>query len=395
MTQTTYSDLEIEYSKEQQKLALLAQRVQIAKDEEYLGKKKIEAGDVEGRLQMAQKEASEASEKYTALKIVHDQRDRDWLSQADKAQEQLARAQKSDEPSEIIVALEAKIEVAKERPAVLQGQVEVLKCLSSVRMKDAEYEQILQKKTMVEGMESALASLQQSFAQSESNFQNQWGVSKDANMDQEILELKVQLKAANEALQNCRASSHALQVQHKKEVSAMKPFYEDGLAIRLRHVVWSVGSCQDPRLMIMGDRASHYGSALSDAILITTRADFKNPMYQTQYFYDYGFYPCPVITLQASKKFLEILDWRGGMFHFLKSAAYNTSKFQSTLKQAMTLSPVAECFSNNSKSVSEACIEALIIYLDTNEYAISAYEEMGKEYRTALNKHKKSKSWEK
>lgn len=119
--------------------------------------------------------------------------------------------------------------------------------------------------------------------------------------------------------------------QHREMVG----LYTAGCAIRSRKLVW-FGQIKDPKIDVLGNKASHYGMALADASLYQDTCPTEYRRSDTAVFeLLYGVSPIFVWDFQDCKKLLDILDWRGAMkdFYVHGYGSYDSSTFNSLFRK--------------------------------------------------------------
>jgi hypothetical protein len=148
--------------------------------------------------------------------------------------------------------------------------------------------------------------------------------------------------------------------------------------IRLRKFEWTKpNSIQKKDLLDLGDKVSHYGTVLADALMFDDSCLMKQTTNISVFTAMYGVKPSFVLKNRASTKLMDILDWRGAMkdFHDIsqKNTTYELSAFHKSLK---TLLDDHLCAIQNDAD-----------FFETDPQGQHFYHLLRKEYETALEKH--------
>lgn len=176
-----------------------------------------------------------------------------------------------------------------------------------------------------------------------------------------------------------QGAKQGLQQGRESEMKKWQPLAKAGAFIRGRKLDWVRGDRPNESIVECGNQASHYGMALADAALYQSFCPSKRTD-ATTFAVLYGVEPDFVWERRSIPKFMDILNWRGGMndFHAHKYAGvnYDSTTFNSVIEpilRALTLSEELEKTS------------AIRQYFTDND---AKYQTLKKLYGVALAKHK-------
>jgi hypothetical protein len=106
------------------------------------------------------------------------------------------------------------------------------------------------------------------------------------------------------------------------------PLARAGRFIRSRKLEWERGT-KDQKLVELGNKASHYGMALADAVLYQSFCPNKRKDPEI-YISFYGLHPDFVWKNQDCTLLLDILDWRGAMKDFYPPKSHHRTAYPET-----------------------------------------------------------------
>ena len=226
--------------------------------------------------------------------------------------------------TEVVVWLKTKIDIKKEKAAVMELELEIAeKCIE----KEAQNVEVQRIKEISDQITEERSSLLEEIVAHIKAFECaklEWrdkGVEVSKSSSSDIESLKTTIEKLNFELETERRNatrriSDAVKVAVEKFHKIRDPLYLAGVYIRSRRLEWTKPDYkQNNDLKELGHQASHYGMALQDASLyhgdcLYRRTDVD--CYKTLY----GVEPTFTLKHQECKRLLHILDWRGGMQGF-------------------------------------------------------------------------------
>jgi len=267
------AELKAEYSKKATELDILRRKIAVTKDEEHLSHEEAKHRDLNLTIasvkQIAERNLAELQGQFECRQLQ-------WQLQDEDAKEQMAIAVESKQLSQIIKATRTELEVAKEKSTLVELKLQVLQqeesCQTSRDLWNSLQEMFRKLKTMGE----ELVKSKEAVLAAELKFHMEWGCWPNVgnssghstdNKDKEIAQLK------NAVLQK----DLALKTNHiswEKIVEDILPFWEAGVAIRLRKIEWTNHGKHNQVILDWGNKAAHFGFALADAILLSSITEY-------------------------------------------------------------------------------------------------------------------------
>jgi hypothetical protein len=161
----------------------------------------------------------------------------------------------------------------------------------------------------------------------------------------------------------------------------MGPLANSGRFIRSRKLEWEKTTTPSPKLVELGNMASHYGMALADATLYQDFCPQKRNDPDV-YVAMYGVHPESVWKNQECQLLLNILDWRCAMKDFFPRS-YHRPSYEST-----NFHTLSRAFLNSvNLNLTKWNFSTLNSYLKDSEAGSTMYKTLRAEYEKGLANH--------
>jgi hypothetical protein len=273
--------LEAEYSKKAAELDILHRKIAITKGEEHLSYEKAKHGDLNLVIASVSQVRQIAERNLAELRGQFECRQLQWQLQDQNAKEQMTAAIDSKKLSQVIQAIQTELDVTKERSTLVELKLQVLQQDENYQAANELCNSLQEASQRLKAMRDELVKLKETVLAAELQFHIEWGYWPDvgnstehSDKDKEIAQLK------KEILQKDLAS-RTNQSSWEKSVEDLLPFWEAGVAIRLRKIEWTYRGNHNPVIIDWGNKAAHFGFALTDAILLSSIAAYGQSFLQT------------------------------------------------------------------------------------------------------------------
>jgi hypothetical protein len=170
-------------------------------------------------------------------------------------------------------------QVIKEKEKMLEMQLKGLTHQIVVEEKKQELQALQDTERALSTMEAELAKAKEELETAEEHWRDEYEpwtqIIPDDDRGQQISRLVDLIKTSNRALRQERKSTQEkIQSAVAEEIEKHKPLYDAGIAIRLRRIQYDLPPHQrNDEIMYMGNKVSHYGCVLEDALMLAAKPD--------------------------------------------------------------------------------------------------------------------------
>lgn len=287
-------------------------------------------------------------------------------------------------PSEKIARLRTYIEATKEKAEILELELEIEEKLDEKNRQEMLLRVMKETCDRVtedgDVLQTNVVTLSDTFDQAHIQWENARKDDLIINCGEEAIEkLNSELDAERQSASQRIADAVKLAVEEERKKK--NALCIAGAYIRNRKLEWQKpDDQQDSNVKELGNKASHYGMALADAVLyddstpIIKRTDVR--IYKSMY----GVDPAFTLSYQRHPKLLDILDWRGAMKDFMAHSytlgSYDTTNFQLVFEKVFAFA-LYEPF------------QIRFAGFETDETNVKRYELLKENFETGLAKHNK------
>lgn len=349
-------DLETQYVAEVEKLALLAQRVQIQKVKKLIEAKKWKTKELHAELELADEGHSELRELCTTAEAVHQAKLAEWtelMAKLGTILEHVADSEDVRSKAAMVQERQVEIEARLSQVAALQQEVELLKLQESLQKKESTIstinESLYKMNNEVEEAEHELAHLMAEFNKMPGCADLDKSTPAENTLHEEI-----------RMLENECENAKLLADKFQERCTKMQPLYEVGLVTRGHKLLRPFTPTSDaPGHAYHPSPVSYRGAALADATLFLDGPLGKGITSENEFVANYGFAPLTVWEYSTFTMFHDILNWSHDMKIYkladVSSTAFDTYK-------SWLLERIGKNFNISSNEALERDADALRYY---------------------------------
>ena len=370
-------DFEHECQKLKEKLAQMEQikerKMKLQQQKAALKEKRIEDEQLKKELQEARDELQQISADVSELAKIHQLQQDKRSVEENETQRILSSSREDVSKEKKLEDLKVRLALARESVALYEDEIRIEEQTRAIQEKNDKIKELssdlLAKEKTISFMDAQICNIEEDCEKLE----GQWR--KDVHFESTI-----PIEKHDEMLSTQDAKISALEAKVKQVDEKMRvilPLMNVGIEIRNRKLEWEKKSQKNEKLIDLGNQASHQGRALADAMLYHPLCPDRRTDPET-YVAMYGLAPHLVYNRVSAAKFLEMLDWRGGMKDFYAHAytEYERSPRFEELSKGVLL---------RSKDWDAARFKA---YFDESDEGKKCYEEMKTLFKAALARHR-------